>query len=296
MQRILLKRIGWQSILCLVAVAILSACGLTAKQKAALDSFAVATQDFSMGAQAEFHKNRQDVIEMNRFRFELGDSRVKLAELDRLLTRDRVQTRVVALQALEDYATLLRKLVGAVPEGELLEASNSFVSNLRTVKGVSFSDEQAEGIGKAVAAVGGLYVEHKRAHAVREIVETANEPVLSVVNLVKRDLDPKEVGWNAGYKLTALELEGYALKVGGPVPPHDLVSKYLVSKAQTMAAENAARFDLVSSELIDLASGVAQAQQNLRQVLNVSDFNADNVHQLASKVREFKALYGVFRR
>ncbi|MFO0700610.1 MAG: hypothetical protein U0236_15410 [Nitrospira sp.] len=288
--------IGWQSVMSLVLAVTLSGCGLTAKQKAALDSFAAATQEFSNSVQTEFQKNRQDVIEMNRVRFELGDDKVQLNELDRLLTRERVQTRVTALQTLEDYAGLLRKLVGAVPEGELLEASNSFVSNLKNVKGVSFSDEQAEGIGKAVAAVGGLYVEHKRAHAVREVVETANQPILSVIDLVKRDLDPNESGWSAGYKLTASKLERHALSVGGPVPSQDLASKSLVFKAQAMAAEHTTRFDLVSSELIGLASGVAEAQQNLRQVLSATDFNAETVHQFAKKVREFKSVYGLLRK
>ncbi|HMS84225.1 MAG TPA: hypothetical protein PKD12_11290 [Nitrospira sp.] len=286
-------KIGWPSVMSLVLAVTVSGCGLTAKQKAALDSFAAATQEFSSSAQSEFQKNRQDVIEMNRVRFELGDEKVPLNELDRLLTRERVQTRLTALQTLEDYAGLLRKLVGAVPEGELLEAGHSFVSNLRSVKGVSFSDEQAEGIGKAVAAVGGLYVEYKRAHAVREVIETANQPILSVINLVKRDLDPNESGWSAGYKLTASKLEKHALTVGGPVPPQDFASKSLVFKAQAMAAERTTRFDLVSSELMGLASGVAEAQQNLLQVLNTSDFNAENVHQFAKKVREFKSIYGL---
>ena len=60
-----------------------------------------------------------------------------------------------------------------------------------------------------------------------------------------------------------------------------------------MAAENMARLDLVSSELIGLASAVAEAQQNLLQVLNTSDLNVDSVRQLANKVREFKSIYGL---
>jgi hypothetical protein len=288
-------KIGRQLILGLLLAVTVSGCGLTVKQKAAIDSFSAATQEFSTGAQTEFQKNRQDVIEMNLFRFELGDDKVQLAELDRLLTRERVQARLTALQALEDYAALLRKLIGAVPDGELLEASDKFVSNLGHVKGVSLSDEQAEGIGKAVAAVGGLYVEHKRAHAVRQVVETANQPIESVVNLLKEDLDPNGSGWSAGYKLAASKLESHALKVGGPVSPQDLASKYLVFKAQAMAAENTTRFDVVSSELIGLASGVAEAQQNLLQVVNASDFNVENVQQFAKKVREFKSIYGLLR-
>ena len=102
-------KIGRQLIMGLLLAVTVSGCGLTVKQKAALNSFSAATQEFSTGAQTEFQKNRQDVIEMNRARFELGDSRVKLMEFDRLLTRDRVQARVTALQTLEDYAGLLHR-------------------------------------------------------------------------------------------------------------------------------------------------------------------------------------------
>ena len=124
---------------------------------------------------------------------------------------------------------------------------------------------------------------------------TANQPIESVVNHLKEDLDPNGSGWSAAYKLAASKLESHALKVGGPVSPQDLASKYLVFKAQAMAAENTTRFDVVSSELIGLASGVAEAQQNLSQVVNASDFNVENVQQFAKKVREFKSIYGLLR-
>ncbi len=295
MGTVLSRNIILRPIAGLVITAGLSGCGLTVPQKAALDHFASATHDFSTIAQTEFQKSRQDVIEMNRYRFELGDSRVKPTELDQLLTRDRAETRVRALQALEDYAVLLRKLVGVVSEGELLDASNSFVTNLRTIKGLSFSDQQAEGIGKAVAAVGGLYVEHKRARAIREVVNTANESIVTVIDLVKRDFDPAAMGWNSAYKLMAFDLDGHSTKVGKSVSEENLTAKQSVLRAQAMAAENAARFDVVSVEIVRLASAVADAQKNLRLVLNPSSLNTEGIDQLANKVREFKSIYSMLR-
>lgn len=287
--------IGWQPITWLVVAVVLSGCGLTVQQKAALDHFASATHYFSTIAQTEFQKSRQDVIEMNRVRFELGDPRVKPTELDQLLTRDRAETRLMALQALEDYAVLLRKLVGVVPEGELLDASNTFVTNLRSIKGASLSDQQAEGIGKAVAAVGGLYVEHKRARAVREVVDTANEPIVTVIGLGKRDFDPAAMGWNAGYKLMATELDGRATKVGASVQADDVTARQSVLRAQALAAENTARFDLISAEIVRLASAVADAQKNLRVVMNPSSLNTEGIDQFATRVREFKSIYSMLR-
>lgn len=285
----------WRSIAGVAIAVGLTGCGLTVQQKAALDHFASATHDFSTLAQTEFQKSRQDVIEMNRYRFELGDPRVKATELDQLLTRDRAEARIMALQALEDYAELLRKLVGAVPESELLEASNSFVANLRSIKGVSFSDQQAEGIGKAVAAVGGLYVEHKRARAVREVVDTANEPIVTVIDLVKRDFDPTTMGWNSAYKLMASNLDGHSTIVGKSVSEDNLTAKQSVLRGQALAAENTTRFDLVSEEIVKLASAVADAQKNLRLVLNPSSLNTEGIDQLANRVREFKSIYGLLR-
>ncbi|MGC4096377.1 MAG: hypothetical protein QM706_04615 [Nitrospira sp.] len=86
-------KIGWCPIVTFLMAVTLSGCGLTIQQKAALDHFASATQDFSTTAQTEFQRSRHDVIKMNRVRFELGDTRVKPTELDQLLTRARVETR-----------------------------------------------------------------------------------------------------------------------------------------------------------------------------------------------------------
>ncbi len=62
-----------------------------------------------------------------------------------------------------------------------------------------------------------------------------------------------------------------------------------------MAAENTIRFDLVSSEIISLASAVADAQKNLRVVLDSSSLNTERIDQLANKVREFKSIYSLLR-
>lgn len=97
--------IGWQPVRWLIAAVVLSGCGLTIQQKAALDQFATATRALSMAAQTELQKSRQDVVDMNRLRLELRDSTADVANLDSPLLW-------IALQALEDYGVLLNKLVG----------------------------------------------------------------------------------------------------------------------------------------------------------------------------------------
>ncbi len=287
--------IGWQPVLWLIVAVVLSGCGLTIQQKAALDQFATATRALSIAAQTELQKSRQDVVDMNRLRLELGDSTADVANLDSLLTLDRTRERVVALQALEDYGVLLNKLVGTASQEELLEAGSAFVGNLKQVKGVRLSDQEAEGIGKAVAAVGGLYVEHKRASAVRHVVETAHAPVLAVIELVKRDFDPASDFWNAGYRQTTLDLRGHAVAISGSVSENDLASKQSIQRAKTMAVENLDRFHKVSKEIAALSVTLAEAQKNLRLVLNPSALNVQSIDQLTSQVREFRTIYGLLR-
>ncbi|TKB71702.1 MAG: hypothetical protein E8D46_16350 [Nitrospira sp.] len=270
-------------------------CGLTIQQKGAVNQFATATRDLSVSAQAEFQRSRQDVVEMNRFRLELGDPMADVNKLDSLLTLDRTRDRIMALQALEDYGGLLNKLVGIVPEGELLEASNTFVGSLKQVKGVQLTDQEAGGIGKAVAAVGGLYVEYKRAAAVRHVVETTHAPVLAVIDLVKKDFDPNSDFWSAGYRKTAVDLSGHAESLDLLYPPKDLLSKQSTQRAKTLATENMNRFSAISVQIMTLVSTLAEAQKNLRLVLNPSELNVQSIDHLATQVRDFKTIYGLLR-
>jgi hypothetical protein len=296
MMQILMPRSIYKQVsLFLGLLVLMSGCGLTIQQKSSLDQFATATRDLSVAAQTEFQKSRQDVVDMNRFRLELGDQRADVTKLDSLLTLDRTRDRIVALQALEDYAGLLNKLVGAVPEGELLEASNTFVGRLKQVKGVQLTDQEAEGIGKAVAAVGGLYVEYKRAAAVRHVVEAAHTPVLTVIDLVKKDFDPNSDFWSAGYRQTALDLRGHAVAITGSVAENDLASKQIVQRAKMLAGENMNRFTAVSSQIAALATTLSDAQNTLRLVLDSSELNVQNINQLTAQVREFKTIYGLLR-
>ena len=163
------------------------------------------------------------------------------------------------------------------------------------MKGIQLTDLEAEGIGKAVAAVGGLYVEYKRAAAVRQVVETAHTPVLAVIDLVKKDFDPNADFWNAGYRQATVDLRGHAVSIAGSVPANDLASKQSVQRAKTMAVENMSRFSEVSKQITALTVSLADAQKNLRLVLNPSELNVQSIDHLTAQVREFRTIYGLLR-
>ena len=127
------------------------------------------------------------------------------------------------------------------------------------------------------------------------MVEAAHTPVLTVIELVKKDFDPNSDFWSAGYRKTALDLKGHAVAITGSVADNDLASKQIIQRAKMLAGENMNRFTAVSSQITALATTLSDAQKNLRLVLDSSKLNFQNINQLTAQVREFKTMYGLLR-
>lgn len=273
----------------------LAACGLTTTQKAALTQFGAATSDFSTIGRSEFVHSRDEVIEMNRSRLELGDDSININQLDGLLTVERVQDRLVALAALQEYAQLLEKLVSTFDQGELKGATDSFLASLRRVKGVNLQANDAEAIGKAVVLVGGVFLEYKRAKAVRQVVEFAHPYVITTVDLVQRDFDPTTDYWNAGYRQVTLDLKGAAVEAKAKVQEGDLASHQIVARALILSNENWGRFQKVSSQIIVTTARLRTAQENLRAVMSSREIGIQDIEGYANQVQEFVTIYRLLR-
>jgi hypothetical protein len=278
----------------LVAMAFLG-CGLTVKQQAAIARFSAATSDFSTVGRSEFEHSRADVIEMNRRRLELGDDSVAVNELDGHLTIDRTLARMAALEALQEYAQLLGSLVMTTPPSEVKAASDSFLASLHKVPGVSLSDTDAQTIGRVVVLAGTLFIEYKRKKAVQEVVELAHPHIMKTIELVKQDFDPNSDFWSAGYRQVTLDLKGAALAARPQVPSANLIGQALVKGSVTLAAENAARFATVSTQVTETADRLGEAQQNLRYSVHSSDISSQDIDQYASRVNELVVIYGLLR-
>ena len=76
-----------------------SACGLTVKQKEAVQRFGLATTQIGSFVSSELPKLRQSTIKMNVARLTIGGDGNK-DKLDGPLTPDRIKTRIVAADAL----------------------------------------------------------------------------------------------------------------------------------------------------------------------------------------------------
>lgn len=247
--------LGWLAVL-------VAGCGLTVQQKAAVQRFATATSELATVTSAELVSTRNDLIEMNTLRVELGDDTVRPDRTDALFTVDRVKPRIDAVTALESYANLLQMLATGSQAAQLKVAADELVGSLRNLPSVGLSDGQAGAISAAVERVGGFVVEYMRARAMREVVETTHEPVLKVADLVARDFDPRADHWSLGYAVTISGLQGAAnlaaRSAAGPTQGP------LIGRARVLAERNKQRFDTVAMQVTGSVAALREAQLALR--------------------------------
>jgi hypothetical protein len=175
---------------------------------------------------------------------------------------------------------------------QLKNAADSFVGSLRKVRGVSLTDEQAGAVGKAVATVGGMFVEHRRAQATREVVVSTHESVLQVVELVERDFDPRADHWSLGYEKVAVALRGAAARAPLVTPRPSPES---VGLARVLAHQNQERIRSIGGDVGKSAKALRAAQVNLREALEKRDVGLADINAYVSQVEELVTAYRVLR-
>ena len=205
-----------QSITIVAALALLflTGCGLTVKQRAAVRDFNHATTGFADITSREFQYTREDVLKLNIYREQLGDDSLDPERMDESFTPERVKIRHDAMAALASYAELLQKLVDDSQADELKSAADALVTNLRKAKAFEASDAQGGAIAQAIASVAGLWIEHKRARAVREVVHAADPAIKKLLAVVEGEFDlHSSQNWVAGYRAIAVTTIGRAVFV-----------------------------------------------------------------------------------
>ncbi|HWN95269.1 MAG TPA: hypothetical protein VNT99_09570 [Methylomirabilota bacterium] len=197
-----------------VAILFLTGCGLSLKQRAAVRDFNRAATGLADITSHEFQHTREDVLKLNIYREQLGDASLDPERMDESFTPERVKIRLDAMTALASYAHLLQKLVDGSQADDLKSAADALVTNLRKAKAFEASDAQGGAIAKAIASVAGLWVEHKRAQAVRQVVRAADPAIKKLLAVVEGEFDlHSSQNWVAGYRAIAITTIGRAIFV-----------------------------------------------------------------------------------
>ena len=188
-----------------------SGCALTEKQREATNNFALASVEIGDFSSAEFNHFRTATIDMNvtnvaiRGEAKLLDDKDQ-PNLDEKLKPEAVILRVKSAHALSSYGQLLLSLVNETQETELKQASSNFVSSFKSVSHKNLTDGQLEVFGELVQKIGSIWVEAKKANAIKKIVPAATSDVDKLSDLLIADFSPAGLNIAQGFDATISNL------------------------------------------------------------------------------------------
>ena len=200
----------------------ISGCGLTAAQRAAIGQFSRATSAIGEMTSDELARMRDGTIHANTSTLVIigqdlparGEATPRTAlitpaTVERQFTIETVSRVRHAAKALETYGGLIQALVEDTQADELHGAAGAFITNLKTVPGVSLQDKEADAITEAVYAIGRMFVEMKKEQAVKTIVPAAAPHLNTITGLLAGEFDPDQDGSLASaFKGAAERLRG----------------------------------------------------------------------------------------
>lgn len=164
----------------------LSACGLSSVQRDAVIQFSTASAAFGETISTQMVETRSMVIDLNTHVLLLDPSMLtKREKIEGAFSLDRVGPRIQAAKAVQTYGELLLALVEDTQEKELQTAATNFTQSIRGLDSQKrkIGDDQLQGIGEVVVAIGGLWVEYKKREALEQIVPEAHEQIKEIGKL-----------------------------------------------------------------------------------------------------------------
>lgn len=205
-----------------LCVPILSSCGLSAQQRAAVQRFSTATTALADVTAEDFTSLRTDVIafRMRRFeiqhRLDLGEddeeSTSATTDVERMLARllpteaadeaidggvriDDLEARLEAVAAMREFGSILGTLSSKGDTANLNTTTGKLLESISKIDGIRLSNAQSTAIQQAVLAVAGIGIEAQRARAVRTVVLQTREVFPEIIKLIREDYDPEHYAW-----------------------------------------------------------------------------------------------------
>ena len=271
-----------QIVIALAWATLLSACGLTGEQRNAAMQLGHAAQSSGDFASDQFPKLRQMVISMNVIDVEIGGTR-KPGELDKNFSASTVAIRVRAARALASYGELLIALVTETQAAELQQASNDFVSSVKSISGKRLSDAQLDAIGSTVDQVGGWIVEYKRAEAIKAIVPQAAPEVEHLCDLLINDFSQTGQNLSQEVDATAQRLRG-DIDLALAEKDTSFAERSAAMQGQTLVEQADAELTVVNAQAIQALKALKTANQDLVKALTDQQYNAADIENLGEQI------------
>jgi hypothetical protein len=264
--------------------------GLTASQKAAITEFSRATNAVGQMTQAELTEMRERMIQTNQRRLVLRgkDSGLTPAgPLDGNLTVSNVSVVVAAATALQGYGEMLEALATDTQTAELQGAADKFTTSLGRVPNVKLSQGESDAIKGAVVFAGQLFIEAKKARALKTIVPKAKPAIDQICDTLTRDFDFQQGGLAQDLATANESLFGAAAAAFQDAPAGSDASAIGVRSfslpALQYAVEGRLRQDEILKRISSAATAIKKANAALADALATDRFTLEDVKSVAGE-------------
>ena len=272
------KNIGLISILSIA----LAGCGLTLNQKEATTRFATASMSMGNFAAQEFASLRQATIEMNTKNIAIGGKADKTM-LDGAFKVDAVTTRIKTAEALASYGRLLMALLNDSQEAELRDASNQFADSVKA------AGSDLDGVGTAVYAIGGLFIEHQKAAALTKIATASKDVIDQLCDKLIDDFTPTAGHLAQGFDDTSIQLQNIADTVLDK-PGLDMQNRLMVIDAFKYGNDQMVGIEAIGKQASASLTALKTANAELVNTLENDKLNLTDLKALGKNIKELSAI------
>jgi len=273
--------------------------GLSQQQKAAVADFGNSTAAIGTSIPQELTSMRDRTVRMRidelNVIYPVPKQWPDYQHLDKDFEPASLQQRIAASQALAAYGNLLEKLATSSDASDLNQAVSNFQSSVNTLAQKSLSTQQIDAVGEAVRVVAGIYIERKRAEALKTIVEDTHDQTNALCGLLAVDFDPNGGNLMSAVKLAAMRLEEDAdnhLKKVGNSHPQDYGA---LVKLYWEGAENAVYVEKVGGSMVSAITQIQKANDNLLKALQAPEFAFESPTELEADVKGIQAWTAILK-
>jgi hypothetical protein len=279
---------------CCTLLVLLTGCGLTAKQMAKTQAFGDATSRVGKFGEVEFVNIRNGIIEMNQAIAVIDQSQT-LGDLvlDRPAYAEPTARRVAASKALTRYGELLVKLASDDRSENLQVLGTALADNTSQALGQDLSDQKQEDIGDALGDIGSIWLDRRKARAIRRIVPVYQQPVDQLADLLAADfsIDDGAVGYLQAYRITAKRLHNLAGNMLNAGEQISLLERDWALQAYVLSEKALQRSMELSREAGKVLQGLKRANVELARLVEDPEYSRDDLKNYAKQVKAFANLY-----
>jgi hypothetical protein len=285
----------------LLAFLILPGCsffgGLSQQQKAAVAHFGKTSAAISNSVPPELASMRNRTVRMRidelSVIYPVPQKWPTYRDLDKDFEPSTLQARVAAAQALAAYGNLLEALATSSDSSALKQAVGNFRGSVSSLTQRSLSVQELDGISQAVEVVAGIYIESRRAEALKTIVEETRKQTTALCTLLAADFDP-----NGGNLMSAVKLAASRLEVDADAQikksPHAQNYGALI-RLYWEGSENRDYAETVGQRMLTAINRIKEANDDLFQALQAPEFAFKSPADLEADVKEIQAWVAILK-